>query len=140
MSNSDELIRACRELQIDCSLLQQHEASQYINNVLQKYNPRKTSGHLAIGGDSISVPLEKYEFTYSQHLPSEPVYVFFDQDGSEKKKVLVINDGRQLCSVMEESFGMEYFVSNAKMDYLIVVNWYVIEGVGASKNWLIKLT
>lgn len=40
---------------------------------------------------------------------------------------------------MEESFGMEYFVSNKTSDYLLAVNWYVIEGVGIAKDWLLTL-
>ena len=31
---------------------------------------------------------------------------------------------------MENSRGMEYFISDAELNYLIAVNWYAIEYVG----------
>ncbi|MGB5970207.1 MAG: hypothetical protein WBG70_17970 [Spirulinaceae cyanobacterium] len=139
MSKANELVKAGRELQINCSLLEETEAYEYINSVKQKYNPRKTSAHLAIGGESISIPLEKYEFLYSEHLDSEPAYVFFDQEGDDRKKVVMIEDGQKLCRVIENSFGIEYFVSNKQLDYLIAVNWYVIEGIGTAEKWLTRL-
>lgn len=40
---------------------------------------------------------------------------------------------------MENSFGMEYFVSNEKTDFLIAVNWYVIQIAGSAINDLNKL-
>jgi len=139
MNNADELTKTGRELHIECRLLKGTEAFNYIHRVIQTFNPRKTSGHLAIGGDSITIPLEKYEFSFSEYLKCEPVYVFFDQENYDRNKVVVVHDGQQLGKLMENSFAMEYFVSNAKADYLLAINWYVIEGVGTAKNWLEKL-
>jgi hypothetical protein len=139
MNNADELTKTGRELHIECRLLKGTEAFNYIHRVIQKFNPRKTSDHLAIGGESIAIPLEKYDFSFSEHLDCESAYVFFDQESSSRNKVVIVYDGQQLCRIMENSFGMEYFVSNAKTDYLLAINWYVIEGVGTAKNWLEKL-
>lgn len=37
-------------------------------------------------------------------------------------------DGSRLGEILEGYFGLEYFLTNEKMDYMISVNWYEIEG------------
>lgn len=44
--------------------------------------------------------------------------------------MIAIHSGRRLGEIMENSFGMEYFVTNKDFAYLLAINWYVIEGVG----------
>lgn len=61
-------------------------------------------------------------------------YIFFDQENHNRSKVVVIDDAKKLGQIMENSYGMEYFVSNEKADYLLAVNWYVIEGEGSAKQ------
>jgi hypothetical protein len=136
MDNATELLNESKKLNISCLLLGTSDSVNYIERVLKKYTPHKTSGHLSIYKDSISIPLEKYEFTYCKYLKNEPVYLFFDQENHNRQKVVMISEGKKLCSILENSFGMEYFVSNEKIEYLIAVNWYVIEGAGSAKKWL----
>lgn len=139
MDNSDELIRESRKLKIACTLLGNQESLEYINNVIKKFTPQKTSGHLSIyNNESVSISSEKYEFLYSDYLDDEPVYVFFDQENHNRNKVVVISEGKRLCRIMENTYGMEYFVSNKKAEYLLAINWYVIEGAGTAKQWLLK--
>jgi len=40
---------------------------------------------------------------------------------------------------MKKSYGMEYFVSNKNADFLIAVNWYVIEVAGLAIGYLNEL-
>lgn len=44
---------------------------------------------------------------------------------------------KNICDMMSESFGMEYFLFNEQFDYLIAVNWYVIELTDGAKKYLI---
>ena len=44
---------------------------------------------------------------------------------------------QNICDIMSESFGMEYFLFNEQFDYLIAVNWYVIELTDGAKKYLI---
>lgn len=136
MGNIDELERACGELDIRSEALSREESVKIITEVLNKYKVGKTSGHLAICHDSISIPIEDYEFTYSSNLDDEAIYVFFDQEGYSKKQVIEISSGQRLGEIMENSFGMEYFVTNRDFTYLLAVNWYVIEGAGSAKRWI----
>ena len=109
MSHIDELINSCEELSIPYSILENDEAVGYINSVINAYEPIKTTWHLSIGKDSISVPLEEHEFSFSESLDDESAYIFFDQESTEKHKVFVINNAKLICRMMENSYGMEYF-------------------------------
>ncbi len=42
-----------------------------------------------------------------------------------------IENGRNFCSILKNAYGMEYFISNENANYLVAVNWYVIEGAGS---------
>lgn len=139
MSKSEELTTASRELGIISFILLEEEGVDFIRSVLERYKPLKTSGHLSIYHDSVSIPLTEYEFTYSKYMSTEPAYVFFEQEGSKPSEVVVIEEGNRLGEVFFNSYGMEYFVSNKKAEYLLAVNWYVIEGIGTAVKWLKKL-
>lgn len=54
-------------------------------------------------------------------------WIFFEQSVSNKNVVVVVDDVGDISKLMEGSYGMEYFVSNEGGDFLIAVNWYVIE-------------
>lgn len=139
MSIAAEILRAAGEAGCACHVLPTAEAEYFISSVLARYKPEKISGHLAISHDSIAIPLERYEFTFSKSLPQQPAYLFFDQTGADQGAVVALHDGRTLGTVLEHAFGIEYFVSNDRHDYLIAVNWYVIEGAGAAAEWMAAL-
>ena len=86
--------------------------------------------------DSISIPLDKYEFKYSEYLKSEPVYIFFDQGNMNTNEVILINDAKDIGRIFSNSFGMEYFLTNMDFTFLLSVNWYVIEGSGEAVDWI----
>ncbi|QXX08946.1 hypothetical protein KW548_17700 [Vibrio neptunius] len=130
MSNADEIVNVGKELGIKCSLLAEVEGKALVSKVLDKFEPFKVTGHLAIDRDSISIPLEGNEFSYSERLDNEDAFIFFDQEGDDRKRVVHIEDARTICRIMENSFGMEYFLSNKNATYLVAVNWYTIEVAG----------
>lgn len=49
---------------------------------------------------------------------------------------MVEMNAKLIGDLMENSFGMEYFVSNEKLDFLIAVNWYAIEVAGSAIQFL----
>jgi len=136
MNACQELAFSAAELGLACHLLSDQQGAGYITQVLQKFTPNKLSGHLAIHHDSLSIPFEQYELTFPQYLKSEPIYVFFEQSRENKENVFVLEEGQQFGKVMNNTYGYEYFVSNATMAYLLAVNWYVIEGAGSAIEWM----
>lgn len=141
MSRAEELLRAAGELGLSCALMPEGQALVYVAEVLRRYRPRSISEHLAIGGDTVSVPLEEPEFSYAQHLGPGPAFVFFEQEegDQDRRRVVVVQDGRSLGELFGNTYGMEYFVSDAAMGFLLAVNWYVIEGTGSARTWLLQL-
>jgi len=140
LANVKELIEVSDKLNIEIFLLNEKDAQGYIDNVLALYNPFRTDGHLGIGKNTVSIPTEKYEFTYSQYLKEEPAYVFFGQDSNvARKSVVKVNNAKILGELFENAYGMEYFVSNETMDYLIAVNWYTIEIAGIAIQYISPL-
>lgn len=130
--NTQELTQISRDLGIDIVLLDGNESKQYMKRVLDIYKPFKITGHLSIGEETLTIPLEENEYSYSKYLKSEPAYIFFDQESSDRSTVVVVKDAKLIGDLMANSFGMEYFVSNENSDFLIAVNWYVIEVAGSA--------
>lgn len=139
MNKIEEIENACKKLNIDVEIISKETSMKLIEEIVEKYKPHKLSGHLAIYNDSISIPTSDYEFTFSTYLNKESIYIFFDQENHEKNQVIRIEEGQRLHQIMEESYGMEYFLTNKKMSYLIAVNWYVIEGAGEATEWMKEL-
>lgn len=130
-----ELTIGCIVLNKQFSVLNGIEARNYIDTILTLFKPKQTTGHLAIQSDiSEKFPTDPIEFEFSKHLEIEPVYLFFDQESREKNTVFIIDDGQCLSKLLEECFGMEYFVSNASQSYLISVNWYTLEVIGSAQK------
>jgi len=138
-TNQAELVRVCQELGVPFSVLEKSDAQAFIQSAIGKFMPAKTSGHLSIGGDAVALPLEEHEFTYSENLPNSPVIVFFDQENHNRGMALRLSDGRVLGRVMGKSFGMEYFVTDPNLSFLLAVNWYAIEGTGVVEQWMTAL-
>jgi len=137
--NTNELIQVSRDMGIEILVLNENDSKQYIKKVIDIYKPFKITGHLSIGMGTLTIPLEGNEFSYSKYLKSEPAYIFFDQEGPDRNTVVVVNDAKLIGSLMENSYGMEYFVSNKDADFLIAVNWYVIEVAGLAIEFLNEL-
>ncbi|MFT6921983.1 MAG: hypothetical protein ACJA1C_000981 [Crocinitomicaceae bacterium] len=139
MKNSEEFINACSELNINCQLLSKTDSLTIISELKQRFNLKKISGHLALQDDSFKLPLEPNEFSFSTLLKKESAYIFFDQENINKEEVLKFENAQNLCSILENCFGMEYFLTNESLTYLIAVNWYVLEATGDVTAWLKRL-
>lgn len=133
--NTQELEQTARTVGLEIDIMDTESSDKYIKRVIETFKPFRSTGHLSIGGTAITLPLEGNEYSYSQHLNSEPAYVFFDQEGYDRGSVVMIKNAKLIGRLMENSFGMEYFVSNEKVNFLIAVNWYVIEVAGAAQKW-----
>lgn len=131
----NEIIEAAKLTETECCVLSKEKAKQYIKQVLDKFNPQKTQGHLSIYNNSASLPVNEYEFTYGSYLPQEPAYLFFDQV-TKKDTVIKISNAQKTGELLLQCSGMEYFLSNEASTYLIAVNWYVVEGAGEALQWM----
>ncbi|WP_223277166.1 hypothetical protein [Pseudomonas oryziphila] len=125
--HADELLSAAGRLGVKAHLVDELIAEKYISFVLEKYKPWKKSGHLSIGDGTTKLPTDENEFVFFSSVKPGAGWIFFEQNVSNKNVVVVVDDVREISRLMEGSYGMEYFVSNECGDFLIAVNWYVIE-------------
>jgi hypothetical protein len=136
MKNTAEILKAAAELGVQCDTLDEGAARAHIDSIIDAFAPARTEGHLMIGHDSDDYPLEIAEWDYSLALPASPVLVFFDQSSTDRDQVIQLSDGPRLCEVLRRCFGMEYFATGIQRNYLIAVNWYVVEVTGIARAWL----
>lgn len=129
-SHAKELISIAPTIDVKANLLSKEQAEKYISYVLNKYHPWKTTGHLSIGDNAGKLSTEENEFTFSLSMKNEPAYIFFEQNTINKNDVVVIENAKNISKLMENSHGMEYFISDKNATYLIAVNWYSIEYTG----------
>ncbi len=140
MSNISELENICNDLNISFHIINGDEANEIIAQVINLFNPEKITGHLSISNSNnkvFKISLEHNEFTYSKKLPEGKGYIFFDLESKDKNNIFVLDNVQNTCDIMSESFGMEYFLCDEKFNYLIAVNWYVIELTNGAKEYLI---
>lgn len=126
----NELKSNADKIGLNYSVIKGIEAEKLISKILKKFNPLRFSGHLAISNDSKVISLEENEFTYTLAIKKQKGYLFFDQEGIDKNLVFEVENLQKVGELMEESFGIEYFLSNSDLSFLIAVNWYVIEVSG----------
>ncbi|HRB71609.1 MAG TPA: hypothetical protein PK776_07150 [Flavobacterium sp.] len=123
-----ELENGAKLLGLPYEILNKNIGREIISDIFEKFKPNKVEGHLAVDSDtSVKLKTEDHEFSFSKDFEEEPIYLFFEQDEIHDGQVFVLQDGRALSDLLNECFGMEYFISNKEYKYLIAVNWYVIE-------------
>lgn len=128
IAEAEEIITIGKKLNIKVGLLAKDEAESCIQKTLNLFMPFKINGHLGIGHDSIELPIDEWEFSYMKYLSQEIGYIFFSQGNRLSSRTVVkIDNLQELGKILEESFGMEYFLTNKNADFLIAVNWYVVE-------------
>ncbi len=123
-------MRVADRMSIKAALLSKEQGCKYILAALEKYKPWKTEGHLSIGEDANSLSTDDYEFSFSLSMESVPAFIFFEQNYINECNVVVVDDAKNISSLMGNSHGMEYFISDESLSFLISVNWYVIEYTG----------
>ncbi|WP_394213386.1 hypothetical protein [Psychrobacter piscatorii] len=126
----NELKSNADKIGLNYSIIKGVEAEKLISKIFKKFDPLRTSGHLAISDNSKVISLEENEFTYTLAIKKQKGYLFFDQEGVDRNLVLEVENVQRVGELMEESFGIEYFLSNSDLSFLIAVNWYVIEVSG----------
>lgn len=125
-----ELLRVADAMSIRASILPKDEGKAFILSVLERFKPWKKEGHLAIGDGAKRMATEKHESSFSSTIAKTPAMIFFEQNRINQHDVVVVENAREISTLIANSHGMEYFISDKAISYLISVNWYAIEYVG----------
>lgn len=127
LSSAIYVLENARALGVEVILLPESTSHNLIKEVFEKFKPWKTTGHLQLGGECAKIPTDEHEGTFTNHLREEKAYLFFEQNYINKNIVLCFSDVRKISLVIKECPGMEYFITNEILSYLVAVNWYTIE-------------
>lgn len=123
-----ELEAAAKKLFLEYSIIEGDRASRFIQMTLNKFKVSKITGHLSIDSEvSKKISTDEHEFTFSKEYLSDAVYVFFEQDHYNKNQIFILKEGTLFSQLIQECYGMEYFITDEKNSFLISVNWYIIE-------------
>lgn len=134
----EELKRAAKVLNLEYTVVSGNDAHLFIKNTFEKFKPFKTTGHLSIGNDDTTTLItDDFEFSFSKGLPLLPTYAFFEQNHFDKDSIFILKEGKYWSKLIEECYGMEYFLTDVNKTYFISVNWYTIEILNLdSENFL----
>lgn len=123
-----ELESAAKKLFLEYSIIEGEKAGEFIQETLNKFKVSKITGHLSIDNDvSKKMSTDEHEFTFSKEYLSDAVYIFFEQDYHNKNQIFILKEGTLFSQLIQECYGMEYFITDEKKSFLISVNWYIIE-------------
>ena len=127
-----ELLTCAAKLGMNAHLLPKKEGGEYIALVIGKFRPLNTMGHVQVSDPSGEMDYtEGNEYAFPLKMNAEPAYVFFAQNDIDRHHVVVIENALNISKIMEKSYGMEYFISNKEMSFLVSVNVYAIGWAGA---------
>lgn len=123
-----ELESAAKKLFLEHSIIAGERAGEFIQETLNKFKVSKKTGHLSIDNDvSKKISTDEYEFTFSKEYLSDAAYIFFEQNYYNKNQIFILKKGNLFSQLIQECYGMEYFITDEKKSFLISVNWYTIE-------------
>ncbi len=135
MKRIKELILNSIQLGIKYEVLGLTESSKMIHSIVEKYNPVNMATHPQISSRCLRLPIDEWEYDYSKRLKCEPGYVMFRQGTPDGKHLFWMENVKLIGDLMSVSFGIEYFVTGEKLDYLVAVNLYSIHVEGIAKRW-----
>ncbi|WP_295222077.1 hypothetical protein [uncultured Chryseobacterium sp.] len=123
-----ELESAAKKLFLEYSIIEAERAGEFIQETINKFKVSKITGHLSIDSEiSKKISTDEHEFTFSKEYLSDTAYVFFEQDYYNKNQIFILKEGTLFSELIQECYGMEYFITDEKKSFLISVNWYTIE-------------
>ena len=130
--NIDALLTACAALRVQVEVRDECTTQPFKAAVYAQFLPDILGPHPSIGKGSILAPTDDHEFRFTKKMLKVPCVIFFDDVPAS----LQVADLSRVSDAMALCHGMEYFISNPSMSFLISVNWYQIELDGEAQVWI----
>ena len=128
----EALVAACAALRVQVEVGDEPTTQTFKAAVYAKFLPDILGPHPSIGRGSILAPTDDHEFRFTKVMPKVPCVILFDHASAS----LLVSDLRCVSDAMALCHGMEYFISNPSMSFLISVNWFQIELDGEAQEWI----
>jgi hypothetical protein len=132
-----QLEEAAKSLNVSISELSSDESQKIRDNVIQKFAQENENPLWEYLNDSVATQNPESWRWIGEFVGNEEVIMFFNP--AETNSFFSFQNGSQVVPVLEHAPSFEFYLTNARADYLICFNHhdYLIVS-GAAQEWLEK--
>ena len=132
----EEIITAVNALNINCTEVDEKQSQEVIKRIIKKYTTKNENTYLweeII--DCVSVNNKDAWQWINDFIGDWEVILFFNS--ADEKKSFVFKNGEDLVSVLGETYGFEFYITNKDLTYLMCFNHHdILIASGIAKEWL----
>lgn len=138
MSKLADFCEDAASIDIGYEVLEKCEAKEKLKKLVDVFTPSTLFGHFSIGHDMFEINASEYQYIYSKFLNTTEGYIFFTES-QERMQVVKLKDISLVSNFMENSYRIDYFLTDKDFSFLISVNQYVVECTNNLSGLLEKL-
>ena len=132
----EEIITAVNALNINCIEVDEKQSQEVIKRIIKKYTTKNENTYLweeII--DYVSFNNKDAWQWINDFIGDWEVILFFNS--ADEKKSFVFKNGEDLVSVLGETYGFEFYITNKDLTYLMCFNHHdILIASGIAKEWL----
>lgn len=134
----EEIITAVNTLKINVVEISENQSQDIIKKIKKKYTTE--NGYIYLWEEMIdyySVNNKEAWQWINEFIGDSETIMFFNN--SDERKSFIFKNGDDLVSVLSETYGYEFYITNKDLTYLICFNHHdVLIASGTAKQWLEK--
>lgn len=132
----EEIITAVNILKINVVEISENQSQEIIKKIIKKYTTENENRYLweeII--DYFSVNNKEAWQWINEFIGDSEAIMFFNN--SDERRSFIFKNGDDLVSVLRETYGFEFYITNKDFSYLICFNHHdVLITSGIAKQWL----
>lgn len=132
----EEIITAVNTLKINVVEISENQSEEIIKKIIKKYTTEKENRYLWEEiVDYFSVNNKDAWRWVNEFIGKSEAIMFFNN--SDERKSFIFQNGDDLVSVLSETYGFEFYITNKDLTYLICFNHHdILIASGIAKEWL----
>ena len=134
----EQIITAVNTLKINVVEISENQSQDIIKKIKKKYTIE--NGYIYLWEEMIdyySVNNKEAWQWINEFIGDSETIMFFNN--SDERKSFIFKNGDDLVSVLSETYGYEFYITNKNLTYLICFNHHdVLIASGTAKQWLEK--
>ena len=132
----EEIMNAVNTLNINVVQISENQSEEIIKKVIKKYTTEKENRYLWEEiVDYFSVNNKDAWKWVNEFIGNSEAIMFFNN--SDERKSFLFKNGNDLVSVLSETYGFEFYITNKDLTYLLCFNHHdILISSGIAKEWL----
>lgn len=133
---SEEIITAANTLKINVIEISESQSAEIIKKITKKYTTEKENRYLWEEiVDYFSINNKDAWQWVSEFIGNSEAIMFFNN--SDERKAFLFQNGNDLVSVLSETYGFEFYITDKDLTYLLCFNHHdILISSGVAKEWL----